>query len=90
MDKKAQIFVAGIFAMFGALLLSGLIYLAFVFPKALKIWADEGEPLPAGIVLLANLSELSKSTGIFLIPILVLAIITCGVWAVRAGLSSND
>ena len=83
--KKIQSCVAAVLALFGVLALAGVIHLAFVFPKTVAVWADEGRALSVVQQALVNLSSLCKSLGLLLVPVLLLAIVGCGVWAVLAG-----
>ncbi len=77
--KKIQTYLAGILALLGALALAGVIHLVFIFPKTMEIRADEGRALSVVEQALGNLSNLCKSFGLLLIPILVLSIIGCGI-----------
>ena len=84
--KKPQTYVAVALALVGVLALMGVIHLVFIFPKTLAIWAAEGHALSVAEQTLANVSQLCKTFGVLLIPVLVLAVIACGVWALLVGM----
>jgi type II secretory pathway component PulF len=86
--KKTQVYIAGALSALAALVLVGVAHLAFVFPKTMAVWKDEGRALSNVEQSLANLSGLCTSFGLLLIPILLLAVIGCGIWAVVAGKKS--
>ncbi|OVE74836.1 hypothetical protein BVX97_06140 [bacterium E08(2017)] len=73
-----------IFATIAALLLTGMAYMTFVFPKTVAQWADQGRELSSLEYMLANLSDFSTSYGLFIIPLLLIAFLGCIVWALRS------
>ena len=76
--------------MLGLLALSGTAYLAFIFPKTMALWADQGRALSFAERSLANLSGLCQSYGLLLIPALLLVVVGGGVWAVFASMGSRQ
>jgi type II secretory pathway component PulF len=85
--KRIHTYLAGILALISALVLAGVFHLAFIFPKTVAVWADEGRDLSVVQTTLVNLSEVCKSFGLFVIPILLLIFIGCSIWAVIAGMA---
>jgi len=88
--KKIQTYLAGFLAMLGTLILAGVVYLMFIFPRTMAVWADEGRALSGVEQALANLSDTCKSFGVLLIPILILSVIGSGVWAVVSRAPRSD
>ena len=88
--KKTQTYVAGVLALLCAVLLAGVAHLVFIFPRTMAGWADEGRALPVAEQALANLSNLCKTFGLLLIPILLLAVIGFGIWAVLVAARSKQ
>ena len=84
MSKRTQSGIAVVLAVLGVVALAGVVYLAFVFPKTIEIWAGQGRALSAAERAVMNLSSLCKSFGRFLIPALFAGVIGCGVWAALA------
>jgi type II secretory pathway component PulF len=82
--KRTQVLFASAVGLLAALGLAGVLYLAFIFPKTVALWADEGRALSGGEQTLANLGKICTSSGLILIPVLLLAIIGCAVWLVFA------
>ena len=87
--KRAQTCIAGILMALAVLSLVGVFHLTFIFPRSMAVWADEGRALTVAEQALANLSNVCRSFGLFLIPALLLAVVGCGVWAVLAGTSAR-
>jgi len=85
MNKTTQIKIAAVLAvlMFGAL--AAVVYLAFVFPKTLALWAEQGRPLSVAEQTIANLSMFCRSFGLFLFPLLLIVVVGSVVWAAVAG-----
>ena len=83
--KTIQSRLAGSVALLSAFVLSGVIYLVYVFPKTMVVWADEARSLPVSKRLLVEMSQCCQSFGLILLPGLLLVVIGCGFWAVRAG-----
>jgi type II secretory pathway component PulF len=84
MSRKFQSCFAGIIALFGVTALAVAAYLSFVFPKMRAVWAQQQRLLSAFEQVSVKLSELCTHFGFFVVPILVLGTIACGVWAVAA------
>jgi len=82
---KTHVCIASFCAFLAGLCLAGVVYLSFVFPKKVALWADEGRALSSADQLLANLSSLCKSSGMLLLPVLLLVVVGCAIWAVKAG-----
>ena len=61
--RNIQTYLAGSLAVVSAVMIAGLGYFAFVFPRTMLAWADEGRALSAIEQSLVNLSELSMSVG---------------------------
>ena len=59
-------------------------YLAFVFPRKLVVWEDQGRELSANEQVIAQLSSSCREHGILLISLLMAAAVGCGVWAALA------
>ncbi len=88
--KASQTYFAGALALLGVLALAGVVHLVYIFPKSMATWADEDRALSVAEQTIASLSDMCKSFGLFLIPLLLLVVIGCGVWAVVAGISSRQ
>lgn len=88
--KRTKGYFAGALALLAVLVLAGVVHLAFVFPKTISVWADEGRALSAAEQALANLSSFCVSFGLLLIPALLLTVVGCMVWAVLAGRSNKQ
>jgi type II secretory pathway component PulF len=82
---KTHVLIASFCALLAGLCLVGVAYLSFVFPKKVALWADEGRDLSSADQLLANLSSLCTSNGVVLLPVLLLVVVGCVVWSVKAG-----
>jgi type II secretory pathway component PulF len=85
--KRIQTYFAGVLALISALVLAVVFYLAFIFPKTVAVWADEGRALSVVQTTLVNLSDVCKSFGLLVIPVLLLILIGCSIWAVVAGMA---
>ena len=88
--RTCQTSFAGVVALLGVLALAGVVHLVYIFPKTLALWADDGRALSVSEQTAARLSNICQSFGLFLIPVLLLVVIGCGVWAVSAGISSRQ
>jgi type II secretory pathway component PulF len=82
--NRFQLCLASILALLGAVALPFVFYLTYIFPKTLAVWADSGDEMSAGEAVVAQLSHLCKSFGLLIMPILLLAVIGCVIWAVHA------
>jgi len=87
--KTLQTSLAGTVGFLSALCITGVIYLALVFPRTIAVWADEGRSLPIIKRLLVEMSHFCRSFGLLLVPILLLAVVGCGIWALRAGMANK-
>jgi type II secretory pathway component PulF len=87
--KTIQPRLAGTVALLSAFVLSGVIYLVYVLPKTMVVWADEARSLPVAKRLLIEISQICSSFGLLLVPGLMLVVIGCGIWAVRAGVANK-
>jgi len=87
--KKLQVYLATFMGLASALLLVGVVYLAFIFPKTVKVWAEEGIAISVVQQNLVNLSNLCTSLGIIIMPTLLLVVIGCAVWAIFAGMGNK-
>jgi len=81
MNKTAQIRLSLVLAVIALLASTAVIYLAFIFPKTLAVWADEGRALTITEQVAANLSDFCRSSGLILLPLLMVGIVGCAVWA---------
>jgi type II secretory pathway component PulF len=85
--KRIHTYLAGVLALISGLVLAGVFHLAFIFPKTVALWADEGRDLSVVQTALVNLSEVCKSFGLLVIPVLLAILIGCSIWAVVAGMA---
>ena len=83
--NKVQTRLAGACAILLALVLTGVGYLVFAFPRVVNEWAESGRSLSTLEQAVVNLSNLCKSFGMLLIPLLVLGIVGCVIWALMSG-----
>ncbi len=83
--KTLQAYFARVLALLGVLALAGVVYLIYIFPKTMELWIDEDRALSVAELTIARLSSACRSYGLFLIPVLLLAIVGCGVWAASEG-----
>lgn len=74
--------VAAVLAGVGVVLLGGVVYLSFVFPKTIQAWSEAGKPLSLGEKLLVSLSRACSAYGVAILPVLVLLVL---VLSFRAG-----
>jgi hypothetical protein len=82
MNKKTQAVIASC-VLAGSVLVTGVIlYLAVAFPRTVAVWADQGRELSAGEMLMANLSNLAKTSGLPLLALLMLSLVASLVWLV--------
>lgn len=88
--KKTQSYFEAALALFALLALPSVVYLAYVFPKTMALWADDERALSTIEQTLAKLSSFCQSFGLLLIPALLLTIIGCVFWAVFASKSSQQ
>ena len=83
--NRIQLCVAIILALFAAVAIPCVFYLAYIFPKTLAIWADTGDDLSSVQGVVIQLSDLCQPVGLLLMPTLFFAVIGCVIWAVHAG-----
>ncbi|TWU09719.1 hypothetical protein CA54_49610 [Symmachiella macrocystis] len=81
--RNIQTYLAGGLVLLSAVMLSGLVFFAFVFPRTTLAWAQEGRALSATEQSFVNLSELSMSSGQQIILPLLLVFIGSVYWAIR-------
>jgi hypothetical protein len=79
--------VAWVLALISALVIAGVFHLAFIFPRTVAVWSEEGRALSVVQTTLINLSNVCKSFGLLVIPVLLLILIGCSRWAVVAGMA---
>jgi type II secretory pathway component PulF len=82
--KAVQSVFAGLSALLTLTLLSVVAYLAFVFPKTVAVWQDEGRAISVLEQLCVNASHACSSLGIVLIPLLLLCFLAAVFWAIVA------
>jgi len=78
--KGTQTYVAGGLALLTALLIAGAGYLAFIFPRTMVVWAEEGRALTGFEQTLASLSNFFVNRGSILLPALLLIFIVSIAW----------
>jgi len=65
-------------------MLAGVIYLIFIFPKTVAVWADQARSLPVLLRMLVAVGDVCNRSAFFLIPLLLLGTLACAVctgWA---------
>jgi type II secretory pathway component PulF len=77
--KKGQAVISGALAIIMAVMAGIVIYLAFVFPKALAIWEQEARELNSSQIMMANFSDFCTRYGLILLPILLLGFLVLSV-----------
>ena len=77
--KKGQAIISGALAIILAVMAGIVIYLVFVFPKALAIWEQEARELTSIQMILVNLSDFCKRYGLILFPVFVLGFLVSSV-----------
>lgn len=82
--NRIQVCLASLGALFGAVALPCIYYLAYIFPKTLAIWADTGDELSSAQAAVANLSQLCQPVGFLIMLSLFGFVIGCVFWAVHA------
>ena len=70
--NKGQAVISGVLAIILAVMAGIVIYMAFVFPKALAIWEQEARELTSLQMMMVNLSDFCTQYGLILLPILLL------------------
>ena len=63
--------------------LGGVVYLAFLFPHTVAVWAEAGRKLSHPEVLAVRLSNFCKAYGLILIPGLFLCLAGAILWVGR-------
>ena len=76
--------VAIILALFSAVAIPCVFHLAYIFPKTLAMYADQGDELSSAQATVANLSELCQPFGLLIMLALFASVIGCVTWAVNA------
>ena len=77
--KKGQAVISGALAIVMAVMAGIVIYLAFVFPKALAIWEQEARELTSLQMMMVNFSDFCKQYGLIFLPILLLGFLVSSV-----------
>ena len=83
--NRIQLCVAIILALFAAVAIPCVFYLAYIFPKTLAIWADTGDDLSSVQGVVIQLSDLCQPVGFLIMLALFGSVIGCVSWAVHAG-----
>jgi len=81
--RNIQTYLAGGLVLLSSVMLAGLGFFAFVFPRTTLVWAQEERALSTTEQSLVNLSELSMSSGQLIILPLLLVFIGGVYWAIR-------
>jgi type II secretory pathway component PulF len=87
MNKKTQITIASCLLCCLIFPLGAVIYLAFVFPGTIRVWAVQGKRLNAAEQFTVSLSNLSRNFGLPFLGLLTLLFIASLIWlavAIRA------
>ena len=71
-------------------LLIGMVLLAFVFPRFVAAWAQQGEPLSRGTALLVSLARFCQMTGLLAMPLLLAGIVGPVLWRVASERQHKD
>jgi type II secretory pathway component PulF len=85
---KRQTIILGCLTFLGVFMLASVIYLIFIFPKTVAVWADQARSLPVLLQMLVEVGDVCKWSAFFLIPLLLLGTLACAVWTGRA--AGND
>ncbi|QDT47905.1 hypothetical protein Pan258_19450 [Symmachiella dynata] len=81
--RNIQTYLAGGLVLLCSVMLAGLGYFAFIFPRTTLVWAQEERALSTTEQSLVNLSEMSMSSGHKIILPLLLVFIGSVYWAIR-------
>jgi len=84
MNRKTKIVTASCLLGGSIILLAAVIYLVFVFPKTIAVWADQGQQLSAAEMLMVKLTNLSRDFALPILGLLVLLIVALPVWLAEA------
>ena len=84
MNKAAQSKLALIMAALGLVILAAVLYLAFIFPKTMAVWMEEGKSLSMAEQIVRRLSVFCQCYGLILLPWLIAGIVACVLWSVMA------
>ena len=79
--NRMQTKVATILALLALVCLVVISYLAFMFPKTIDVWKEQGRALSVVEQLTVNLSRLCTHFGLILLPLFLFAVIGCTIWA---------
>ena len=82
--KKGRAVIPGVLALLTGGIAGASMYLAFVFPKTLAVWENEGLTLSGFQILMANASSFCTHYGLLLLPVLLLGFLASLVWLILA------
>lgn len=77
---RAQKTIAAILFSMSLALWAVMIYLVFVLPHQVEVWADTAQALPAATAFLISTGQLCQRFGLVLFPSLFLMTIGAAVW----------
>ena len=80
MNKKTQITIASCLLSGSIILLAAVIYLVFVFPATIHVWAHEVRHLNTAEQFMVRLSNLSKNLRLPSLGLLMLSFIASLIW----------
>ena len=94
MSRNSQTTIAAITLVAAFVLLAGMVYLTFIFPKVVQAWSAQDEELSASARLLVQAGNFCNKYGLLLLPLLLIAAAAAGVRLVATmrkdkGLSVN-
>ncbi|MBN2451138.1 MAG: hypothetical protein JXR77_12160 [Lentisphaeria bacterium] len=84
MPRAARIVLPSMLAGIGVLVGGAILLLAFVVPRTVAQWAEEGRALSGAERVLASASALCVSHGIALLAGAILFCLACAAWALWA------
>jgi len=53
----------------------GVCYMAFIFPRTLAAWHEQGVELSVAQLLLAKIASLCQNVGLFVLPLLAILVL---------------
>ena len=80
MMKKMQAVIAACVVAGSVILIGITVHLAFLFPKTVAVWADQGKQLSVLEQFMANFSNLAKVFGLPILGLLMLVTVASLVW----------
>jgi type II secretory pathway component PulF len=90
MNRKTQVTTASCLLGGAIILIGAVMYLGFVFPKTIAVWADQGRHPNTAEMFVVNVSNLVRVFGFPILGMLMLAIVASLVWLAVSAHSKRE